>query len=182
MPVPAHSLPFGLRDVKLRPISVAGVVGASVDLPAGRTFSFSEAEDFVELRGDDKAITMRGTGASCDWDLEAGGISLDAYVLIAGGTITNTGVGPNYTKRQFRKKSTDQRPFFQVEGQAISDSGGDFHCIVYRCRATGGIEGELADGAFFLTSASGTGFPSQEAASIDALYDFILNEAEVAIA
>ncbi len=79
MPLTTIPLPFGCRDIKLFPISDAGVVGAAVDLPNSRTLSFSEAEDFEELRGDDKVITRRGSGASVEWELESGGISLDAW-------------------------------------------------------------------------------------------------------
>lgn len=168
MPTP---LPFGLRDVKLRPISSAGVVGTSVDLPASRTFSFTETEDFETLRGDDTDVAARGTGPGVDWELEAGGISLEAYAIIAGGTVTTTGTTPN-RKKTYRKLTTDARPYFQVEGQAMSDSGGDFHAIVYKAKATGDLEGELSDGSFWLTSASGRGFPGPG----NEAYDFVQNE------
>jgi len=170
------ALPFGLRDVKVRPIDSAGVVGTSVDLPNGRTFSFTETEDFEELRGDDKTVAVRGKGSGVDWDLEAGGISLAAYKVIAGGTSTTTGTTPNI-KTTFTKKSTDARPYFQVEGQAISDSGGDFHVVLRRCRATGDLSGELADGAFWLTGASGRAIGD----STDTVYDLIANETATAI-
>lgn len=176
MALATNQLPYGLRDVKLKPINDAGVVGAAVDLPASRTFSFSEAEDFEELRGDDKVIAIRGKGPKISWDLESGGISLDAYVIMAGGTLTTTGVTPNQVKK-LNKKVTDSRPYFQAEGQAISDSGGDFHVKVYKCRANDSLEGELADGTFWLTSASGEGIGDGS----DNLYDFIQNETATAI-
>jgi hypothetical protein len=173
---PVLALPYGLRDVKLRPIDAAGTVGASVDLPAGRTFSFSEAEDFEELRGDDRVQAIRGKGPKVEWELESGGISLAAYAIMAGGTVTNTGVTPN-EKRSFKKKDTDSRPYFQVEGQAISDSGGDFHAVVFKCRASDTLEGELADGQFWLSSASGEGIGEADGD----LYEFVQNETAVAI-
>lgn len=172
------SLPYGLRDVKITPYTNGGatVLGDPVDLPNARTFSFSEAEEFTELRGDDKVVTTRGQGASVDWDLEAGGLSLEVLQVLAGGEITESGVTPNVI-RKFRKKATDSRPFFQVEGQAISDSGGDMHCVLPRCRVTGNIEGEFADGEFFLTSGSGTALPSLvSGADLDLLYEFVENE------
>jgi hypothetical protein len=171
------ALPYGLRDVKIRPIDAAGTVGASVDLPAARTFSFTEAEDYEELRGDDRIIAIRGKGPKVEWELESGGISLAAYKIMAGGTNTLTGVTPN-EKLTFKKKDTDSRPYFQVEGQAISDSGGDFHATVFKCRASDSLEGELSDGQFWLTSASGTGIGEADGD----LYEFVENETEVAIA
>lgn len=176
MALAGYALPYGLRDVKVRPIDAAGVVGASVDLPASRTFSFSEAEDFEELRGDDRVIAIRGKGPKVEWELESGGISLEAYRVMAGGTLSTTGVTPNVVK-SFKKLDTDARPYFQVEGQAISDSGGDFHVVLFRCRASDSLEGELSDGQFWLTSGSG------EAIGNDAseLYEFKHNETVTAI-
>jgi len=177
------ALPYGLRDVKITPYTDGGstTLGAPVDLPNARTFSFSEAEEFTELRGDDKVVTTRGQGASVEWDLEAGGLSLDALKVMAGGTITESGVAPN-TVRTYTKKVTDSRPFFKVEGQAISDSGGDTHCVLDRCRVTGNIEGEFSDGNFFLTSGSGVALPSLRASRVDTIYEFVQNETVAPIA
>lgn len=169
-------LPYGLREVQLFPIATNGTVGAKVQLPASRTFSFAEAEEFTELRGDDRVITTRGQGPQADWDLEGGGISLEAYKTIAGGTIVESGIAPAVVQT-YQKKVTDARPFFKVIGRAISDSGGDFHMVVYKCRADDDIGGELSDGEFFLTECSGIGIGDAD----DKLYDFIHNETETAI-
>lgn len=170
------ALPFGLRDVKLSPL-VAGVPGTSVDLPNARTFSFSEAEDTETLRGDDGVVAIHGKGPVVDWSLEAGGISFEALKVINSGTITTTGTTPA-TSKKYNKKSTDTRPYFQAEGQAISDSGGDFHVLIYKCRATGNVTGSMADTAFWLTGCSGQGLPADADKS---LYDFVQNETAVAI-
>lgn len=176
-------LPYGLRDVKLTGYTDATSTtlnGSSVDLPNSRTFSFSEAEDFEELRGDDKLVTTRGKGAQVEWDLESGGISLEALQVMAGGTVATTGTTPNQIKK-FTKKVTDARPYFKVEGQAISDSGGDMHCVLDRCKVTGSIDGEFGDGQFWLTSAGGVALPSLISARTDTLYEFVQNETAVAI-
>lgn len=179
------ALPYGLRDVKLTPYTdAAGTVLAttSVDLPVARTLSFSEKEDFEELRGDDSVKTQHGKGAGVEWDLESGGLPFEAFKIMAGGTITETGTTPAQ-KKVFAKKTTDQRPWFRIEGQVISDSGGDVHCIIHRCKATGDLSGEFSDGSFFLTSASGVGLGNLvTGADQDVLYSFVQNETAVAIA
>lgn len=183
MPAPDLALPYGLRDTKITAYTSAAtttLAGSSTDAPNARTMSFSEAEDFEELRGDDKLVALRGKGASVEWQMENGGISLNAYKAMAGGTITTTGVTPNQVTR-YTKKVTDQRPYFKAEGQAISDNGGDFHTILYRCRASDKLEGEMGDGAFWLTSASGQCLPSLITGSEDILYDFVINETVTAI-
>ena len=171
-------LPYGLRDIKLTPYTDAlGTVLAatSVDLPVARTLSFTDTEDFEQLRGDDRVWAEHGNGALVEWELESGGLPFEAFKVMAGGTITEEGVEPA-SKKIFSKKVTDQRPYFRIEGQVISDSGGDVHCIIYRAKATGELSGEFADGAFFLTSASGNGYAVPSGADVDKLYDFVQNE------
>jgi hypothetical protein len=170
------SLPFGIRDVKVTPFTddQTETLGTPVDLPNMQTLSFTEAEDFTSLRGDDRTVTTRGQGAMVEWELEAGGLSLEAVRVMYGGVVTETGVAPA-TIRTLRKKSRDQRPFFRIEGQAISDSGGDVHVVIYRAKATDNLEGEFADGEFWTTGGSGEGLPSLATATDDVLYDFIEN-------
>ncbi len=183
------SLPYGLRDVKIIPYAdlAADEFGSTlIDLPNAQTFTFTESEEYTELRGDDKRVSSHGQGGQINWDLESGGISMEAYAAMNGGTIISTGSTPNQVKR-YRKLVTDQRPFFAVVGQAISDSGGDFHCIVYLCRSTGDLNGELKDGEFMIPGASGIGFPCRVEGDLgtievkDALYDFVQHETISAI-
>lgn len=175
------ALPYGLRDVRLFPLNPDWTTGTGVDLPVARVFSFSEAEDFTELTGDDSTAASHGAGPKVEWDLEAGGISLAAYQVMAGGLIVRTGVTPNL-KDTYTKLTTDSRPYFQVEGRAISDSGGDLHAIVFRCKADGNLEGSLEGATFYLTKAKGKGYgDNQGAAPTNKLYQFVQNETGVAI-
>ena len=175
-----ETLPYGLRDVKLTAYTNATTLaGTSVDLPNSRTMTFEEAEDFEELRGDDKVVATRGKGPSVNWELEAGGISLEALVVLNGGTITSSGTTPAQVKT-YKKKVTDARPEFKAEGQAISESGGDFHVVLHRCKSTGGVTGSLGDGTFWLTGCKGQALPSRVTATLDGLYDFVQNETAVA--
>lgn len=177
------ALPFGMRDTKVTGYTDGGattLAGTSTDSPNARTLSFSEAEDYEELRGDDKIVAIRGLGPAVEWEMENGGISVPAYKGMNGGTSTTSGVSPAQVTT-YTKKVTDVRPYFKAEGQSISDSGGDFHVVLFKCRASGSMEGELADGAFWLTGASGRALPATLTAEIDTLYKFILNETTVAI-
>lgn len=176
------ALPYGMRDVKITEYADAGgtVLGdTSLDLANMQTFSWSETEEFTELRGDDKLVTTRGQGAQVDGSVEAGGISLAVWAVFTGGQIIEEGLTPN-RKVTLRKFATASRKYFRAEGQAISDSGGDIHAVLYRCRCNDSIEGEFADGEFFITSASFLGLPLLDA-DFDLLYDFIQNETATAI-
>lgn len=178
-----ESLPYGIRDCKLTPYLDAGgtILGTvSYDLPNMQTFSFSETEEFQELRGDDRIVTTRGQGAQVEWELESGGISIRCWAIFSGGQVIESGVAPNRSII-LRKRGSDSRPYFRCEGQSISDSGGDIHTVVYRCRCNDTIEGEFADGEFFATNVSGLGLPLLDD-SQDLLYDIIQNEAKTSIA
>ena len=175
------SLPYGMRDVKLTPYTDAAgsVLGAaSIDLPNMQTLSFSETEEFQELRGDDKVVTTRGKGSQVEWSLEAGGYNAKVWALMTGGSVDETGTTPARSVT-LRKRSTQARPFFKAEGRAISDSGGDIHMVIYRCRCNASIEGNFADGEFFITNASGIGLPLLDESGNedgDFLYDIVQNE------
>lgn len=185
-PVP---LPYGVRDIKLIPYGTlaATAFGTTlIDLPNAQTFSFSEEEEYTDLPGDDRVVTSHGQGAAPTGSLESGGISIEAYAALAGGTIVESGLTPNRVKR-YRKNVENQRPFFALVGQMISDSGGDLHIICYLCRATGALEAEAKYGEFMIPTVEIAMFPCRVTGDVDgdeiagALYDFIQHETITAI-
>lgn len=173
-----EALPFGMRDTMVTPYTTGAattLAASGIKNPNARTLSFSEAEDYEELRGEDKVIAIRGLGPGVEWEMENGGIALPAYQAMNGGELITTGVTPN-TITTYTKKVTHERPYFKGEGQSISDSGGDFHVVLLKSRASNGVEGELGDGAFWLTGASGVSLPASITGKEDVLYEFVLNE------
>ena len=171
------ALPYGVRDIKITPyVDAAGTVldTVSYDLPYIQTLSFSEAEEFSELRGDDKLITTRGQGAQVDWDLEAGGMKTKIWAIFTGGEVVERGATPN-REIELRKKSTQARPYFRIDGKVISDSGGDIHVRIYRCRCNDTIDADFADGEFATTAVSGLGMPLLDDAN-DLIYSIFRHE------
>lgn len=166
------ALPFGLRQVKLVPVSSTGleITAQAQMLPASRTFSFSESEDFENLDGDDRRWASHGSGPTVEWDLEGGGISLEVWAILSGATVTSGGGTKTLTKLV-----EDSRPEFNVYGRAISDSGGDFHMVVYRCKSDGSLEASMENGSFLLTTCSGTGFGENKSSGAK-LYEFLHND------
>lgn len=180
-PMPT-SLPYGIRDIRLTPYTDAGAttLGTPIDLPYAQTMKFSEVEEFDTLRGDDQTVTIRGKGPTGTWELGSGGISLAAVAVMSGAVLTTTGTTPARVI-SLKKNTSNVRPWFKAEGQSISDSGGDFHVVLYRLRMTDSLDGELTDGTFYITSTKGTMLGSNVTGSIGALYDFIQNETAIAI-
>jgi hypothetical protein len=172
-----NTLPFGLRDVKLWPLDAAGARGTAVDLPASQTFSFKETVSSAQLMGDDIIQASHTYDPVVEWELDAGGYSLAAYTVLAGGTLTSSGTTPAQVST-LSKLVTDQRPYFEVEGQAISDSGGDVHMVVYRCICDGDLDGKFDNGNFAITKATGKGYGRLDNGK---LWDLIQNETAAAI-
>lgn len=145
-------LPFGLRDVKITPFVGELGVGTPIDLPVGRTVTFRETEDLELLKSDDRNVAMEGTGPMVEWEVEAGGISFEAWQVLTGASLV-TGAG----FRELVKLDTDVRPYFVIEGQSINDDGSDLHVIIRRCKVSGSVEGTFTEGGFFLTRCEGLG-------------------------
>lgn len=176
------ALPYGVRDIKLTQYTdaVGTTLGStSVDLPYIQTLNFTEAEEFQELRGDDKLITTRGKGSQVNWSLESGGISTAAWSVFTGGNVTETGTTPNRSV-ELRKKATTSRPFFRIDGRVISDSGGDVQVRIYRCRANGDIQANFTNGEFQTSSISGVGLPMLDDTN-DLLYSIFRRETSAAL-
>lgn len=173
----ADALPYGARDLKFTQYSDAnGTVlsGTSVDLPYLQHLNFTEAEEFSELRGDDKLVTTRGRGSQVNWDIEAGGMSSECWAILTGGSVVETGVSPDRVI-ELKKRATTSRPFFRIDGKIISDSGGDILVRIYRCRANGDITSNFTDGEFATTQVSGVGMPLLDDAN-DLLYSIFRRE------
>jgi formylmethanofuran dehydrogenase subunit C len=177
MALATTALPYGARDLKIYTLTGETPAGTGIDLPNIQTLSWSEAEDFDELRGDDGVVAVHGKGASCDWSLNAGGLNFEAMAAMYGGTITSAGSTPNVIKT-WAKKGTDIRPYFQIKGQAISDSGGDVVVTMFKARCTGEYSGEMGDGAFWISGASGRAIPLD---STDDLWKFEHRETSAAL-
>lgn len=173
-------LPYGLRDVKVATLDNAGVKGSLVDLPAAQSLEFQESTSSQVLRGDDSTVAQRVTIDTVDWTLESGGISFEAYTVIAGGAITTSGVTPN-VKKSWTRMGTDAYPDFYLEGQSMSESAGDHHQVFYRAKATQ-ISGTLQDQDFWVSHAEGNAIATLTAADVGKVWAMVANETATDIA
>lgn len=182
MPVLPDALPYGLRQIRLTPYTDAqgtALGNVSYPLPVAMTLGFSETEQYDELRGDDVLVAVHGRGAQVDWSLEAGGISITAWSIVSGATVIEEGVAPNRRTR-LRKSGDDVRPYFRIDGRAISDSGGSMQTRIYRCKANGRLQADLRGGAFQTSRIDGIGMPMVGDGG-RWLYEFIRQENDLAL-
>jgi len=163
------SKPFGLRNVKL--VSMDGLT--VVPLEASQTLGFSEKISGGELKGDDVIKALVSFSEQIEWELEAGGIPLEAYALITGRAITTTGTTPNRTST-LTGHGGDVYPYFRIYGQSLGDMQDDVHCKIFKCKASGKIEGKFGEGKFFATKIKGNGVPDD--ASSGKTFEFVTHE------
>lgn len=141
--------PYGLRDVKIT--NLAGTT--QVDLPAARRLNYSERLATGELTGDDVIKTVVSSLMAIDWELEAGGISLEAWALLTGRTATEAGSTPNRTLTM-TASGGDVFPWIKIYGKSVGDGSDDIHVKFFKAKVTS-IEGTFGEGEFFVTSCSG---------------------------
>ncbi len=165
--------PFGLREIRL--LNAAGTV--NVKLPVAMKLSFSPSLVSGELRGDDVLQSLVSIEDAIEWSLEAGGISLEAWALMTGRAVTESGTTPNRTNTLHLAGGTIY-PYFQVLGRSVGENAtDDIHVKLYKCKLTEPIEGEFADGEFYVTSCSGKAVPHATLG----LADIVQNETAAAL-
>jgi len=158
--------PFGLNDVKLT--DIAGAV--QVDLPSARVLKFSERMKSGELTGDDMLAAVASFAEAVEWELEGGGISLEAYALITGRTASSSGSTPNRTLT-LHGHGAECFPYFKIYGKSLSECTGDIHAKIFKAKVTK-LEGSLQEGEFFVTSCSGIAIDD----GTNGMFQFVQNE------
>ena len=164
--------PFGINDIKLTPISG----GTQVDLPNERTLSFNERLVSGELRGSGKTVAVVAEVDAVEFELEAGGISLEAYALMSGRTLVASGTTPNLVNTM-TAEGAERYPYFKIYGKSLGDGDDDVHVKLYKCKLTEGLQGSLQDGEFFVTQCNGVCIDD----GTNGIYDFIQHETAAAL-
>ena len=159
--------PFGLHDVKVT--NLAG--DTQVDLPVGRVLKFKERVRSGELSGDDQIAAVVSFAEAVEWELEEGGISLEAYALMTGRTVSTSGGTPTETTT-LTGDAAEAFPYFKIYGKSLGDGIDDIHVKIYKAKVVGGVEGSLQDGQFFVTKCSGVGIDDGS----NGIWDIVQNE------
>lgn len=158
--------PFGLRDVKLT--NMAGTT--QVDLPASQKLSVTPKIESGELHGDDVLTGVVSIVSHFEWELEAGGISLEAVALMTGTTATASGTSPSETTT-VNFDAGDALPYFKIYGRSLGEGSDDIHVKLYKCKLTE-LEGEFSDGEFYVTSCKGLAISDGS----NGIVDYVQNE------
>ncbi len=143
------SKPFGLREVKI--YSADGTGG--VALPVSMMLHLTPDIDEAQFLADGVAVGSVAFVTALEWELEVGGISLEAYAKLTGQSITTGGTTPNRTQT-LPVVAGGALPYLRIHGRAVGDSGDGLLVKLYRCKLNS-IEGTLRRGDFWITSCAG---------------------------
>jgi hypothetical protein len=141
--------PFGLRDIKLTTIPA----GTQVDLPAAQQLKVTPTLIEGTLTGDDALKAHAAFIRGAEWEMTAGGITLEAYAVITGRTMATSGTTPNAYKT-LTVRAGDAMPYFKIYGKALGVGTDDIHCKILKAKCRS-MEGELKEGEFLITKCSG---------------------------
>jgi hypothetical protein len=162
--------PYGLRQVRIT--NAAGTSQAILD--ASQTLSFAEVVQSSELDGSDKRASQVAFASHVEWSLEEGGIPLNAYALMTGRTLIASGTSPGETYTLYGRGG-ECFPFFKLYGKAVTDDcDGDLHCRMTRCKLSGNIEGQFANGEFWVTKCEGVALADSN--NDDKIFEFVVHE------
>lgn len=143
--------PFGLRQIVFESMDGETIV----PLPVARTLAFNERAVSGEMIGDDTLADIASYTDAAEWSLEVGGLPLEAYALVTGRTATESGSTPNRTNTLVISGG-DCRPYFVIKGRAIGPGCGDDTLVtLHKCKVTGSIGGQFANGEFYVQQMSG---------------------------
>ena len=172
MSAPNPGKPFGMNEIVVT--NIGGTVQAA--LPASRKMMCKERMKTGEFQGDDELQAVASFLEAVEWELEAGGYSLEAIALMTGRTLVTSGSSPNEVKTLTGSGAT-RMPYFKVYGKSLGDGDDDTHILIYKAKITDGMEGTLQNGEFLASNTKGIGVDD----SVNGIYDIVLNETASAL-
>jgi hypothetical protein len=158
---------YGLNDIKIT--SIDGLT--QVDLPESVTLSFKERVKSAEAMGDDRIGGVVAVLEAVDWELEYSSLPLEALAVIYGTTTGTTGTTPNQVKTLARSGAT-RLPYFKIYGKSLGEGDDDVHCLLFKCKVTGGQEVDLKYGEIAKPKIKGIGIDDGS----NGVYKWVQNE------
>lgn len=140
---------FGIRQIVLYNADGTGAVALPVALMMHITPVF-EAARFV---ADGVGVGAASMITSLEWELESGGLNLDAYAKLLGLSVANAGTAPNRTQT-LSVGAGLELPYLRISGRAVSDAGDGMAVKLYRAKLES-LEGTFRRGDFYVTSCAG---------------------------
>ncbi len=140
---------YGLRQVALYNADGTG----KVTLPAALMMHVTPLLQSARFEADGRLVGASSFVAGAEWELEGGGISLEALAKLTGDAAATAGSTPNRTLT-LSAAAGDAMPYIRIAGRAVAVDAGDVFCRLYRCKVEA-LEGTFRDWEFWVTYAQG---------------------------
>lgn len=162
--------PFGLRQLRITSADGSGVV----TLPFGLMLHVTPRIEVAEFMAEGVMVGASARVVGAEWELEAGGISLEALAKLTGLSAAAAGSAPNRTLT-LNAGAGAAFPYVRIYGRAVGDGSDDIYCRLYRAKLTS-MEGTFRRGDFWITSCAGVAV-----ADSNGVFEFVQRETGAAI-
>ncbi len=139
--------PFGLKQITL----VNNADTQAIVLPAALELEFEESVVNGEFYGNDELQGLVTQPLGVKGKFKAGGIPLDAYALMTGHTLSNSGTTPNEVATL--EGDSLSFPYFKIYGKSLGDEGDDIHIKLLKVKLSSSPKGAFKRGEFFMLEA-----------------------------
>ena len=140
---------YGLRQVALYSADGTG----KVLLPVAMMMHVTPLLESARFEAEGRLVGATSFVSGAEWELEAGGISLEALAKLVGGVAVQAGSAPGRTLT-LSLDAGDAMPYLRIAGRAVGSDAGDVICRLYRCKVET-MEGTFRDGEFWVSYAKG---------------------------
>lgn len=157
--------PFGLREVALYNADGTG----KVLLPAALMMHVTPLLTSTRFESEGQIIGASSFIRGAEWELEAGGISLEVLAKLTGQTAAQTGVTPNRVLT-LNLMNGNSMPYIRIAGRALGVDSGNVIARFFRCKLEA-FEGTFREREFWVTYAKGVAV-----ASASGVFQFVQQE------
>jgi hypothetical protein len=155
----------------------------SVDIGGILKITVSPKAETKKLPGDGKTLDTYTRITEVELDCEASLLSFDAYKLLIGGSVADSGTTPNQKATWSLTSATATPPWIKIEGQWLyaGDGLGDAHFILYKVKCTDPPPLDLADASGDFGRVKFKAIALAISGTAGSWYDIVLNETADAI-
>lgn len=164
------NFPFGIRQIALYGADGTG----KVLLPAAMMLHVTPLLETARFEAGGRLVGASSIVAGAEWELEAGGISLEALAKLTGGNAATLGTTPSRTLT-LSQAAGAQMPYLRIAGRAVAADGGDVIARLYRCKVEA-LEGTFRAGEFWVSYAKGVAVSNGSL-----VYEFVQQETAAAL-
>jgi hypothetical protein len=163
--------PFGLKQLVIYSADGTG----AVTLPVSLMMHVTPVIETARFVADGVGVGASAMVTLLEWELEAGGLNLDAYAKLTGLSVATAGSNPNRTQTLSVGAGLGM-PYLRIYGRAVGDAGDGMVVKLYKVKLES-IEGAFRRGDFYITSCAGVAVKHSSLG----LVDFVGQETKTAL-